>query len=195
MSAQRPLSVEGLARQPIWQASHRAGWVQGPGRQRSVEVAPHRLANGKEEADMPAPSGQLPPPWAWWENEAPITRAACSSPQAGLPRDARTRRGGSPPLSWSMTRRLLWPAPFETASTSERVAAPEASSFPGAATWAHALEARPTGRWPTLEWRKGAVASGCGPGAPGHRHTKDRQRRRFRYATGASMAPQHWPDH
>jgi hypothetical protein len=25
---------------------------------------------------MPAPSGQLPPPWAWWEIEAPTTRAA-----------------------------------------------------------------------------------------------------------------------
>ena len=25
---------------------------------------------------MPAPSGQIPPPWAWWEIEAPATRAA-----------------------------------------------------------------------------------------------------------------------
>jgi hypothetical protein len=25
---------------------------------------------------MPAPTGQIPPPWAWWENEAPTTRAA-----------------------------------------------------------------------------------------------------------------------
>ena len=25
---------------------------------------------------MPAPSGQIPPPWAWWENETPATRAA-----------------------------------------------------------------------------------------------------------------------
>jgi hypothetical protein len=25
---------------------------------------------------MPAPSGQIPPPWAWWENEAPAARAA-----------------------------------------------------------------------------------------------------------------------
>jgi hypothetical protein len=31
-----------------------------------------RLGSG-----MPAPSGQIPPPWAWWENEAPIMRAAC----------------------------------------------------------------------------------------------------------------------
>jgi hypothetical protein len=30
-----------------------------------------RLGSG-----MPAPSGQLPPPRAWWENEAPATRAA-----------------------------------------------------------------------------------------------------------------------
>src|SRR5215218_10129477 len=26
---------------------------------------------------MPAPSGQIPPPWARWENEAPTARAAC----------------------------------------------------------------------------------------------------------------------
>ena len=26
---------------------------------------------------MPAPSGQIPPPWARWENEAPAARAAC----------------------------------------------------------------------------------------------------------------------
>jgi hypothetical protein len=29
------------------------------------------------------PSGQIPPPWARWENEAPATRAASSSAQAG----------------------------------------------------------------------------------------------------------------
>jgi hypothetical protein len=28
---------------------------------------------------MPAPSGQIPPSWAWWENEAPTTRAASGS--------------------------------------------------------------------------------------------------------------------
>src|SRR6266516_4494412 len=33
---------------------------------------------------MPAPSGQIPQPWAWWENEAPAARAACSSSQAAL---------------------------------------------------------------------------------------------------------------
>src|SRR5829696_9249456 len=33
---------------------------------------------------MPAPSGQLPPPWAWWENEAPATRTARSPSQAAL---------------------------------------------------------------------------------------------------------------
>jgi hypothetical protein len=31
---------------------------------------------------MPAPSGQIPPPWARWENEAPATRAACGPSQA-----------------------------------------------------------------------------------------------------------------
>jgi integrase len=40
---------------------------------------------------MPAPSGQIPPPWARWENEAPTVRAACSSSQAQavLSRSAR----------------------------------------------------------------------------------------------------------
>jgi hypothetical protein len=36
-----------------------------------------RLGSG-----MPAPSGQVPFAWAWWENEAPTTRAAGSSSQA-----------------------------------------------------------------------------------------------------------------
>jgi hypothetical protein len=39
---------------------------------------------------MPAPAGQIPPPWAWWENEAPATRAARSSPQV-QPSGERTR--------------------------------------------------------------------------------------------------------
>jgi hypothetical protein len=38
-----------------------------------------------------------------------------------------------------------------------------------------------SGRWPALGGDKGAVASGCGPGAPGHRQTKERQQRRQRY--------------
>src|SRR5215211_605106 len=33
---------------------------------------------------MPAPSGQIPPPGAWWENEAPAARAACRSSQAAV---------------------------------------------------------------------------------------------------------------
>ena len=39
----------------------------------------------------PEPSGQIPPPWAWWENEAPTTRAArrpfqasCGEPYSAL---------------------------------------------------------------------------------------------------------------
>jgi hypothetical protein len=36
-----------------------------------------RLGSG-----MPAPTGQIPPPWAWWKNEAPATRATCSPSQA-----------------------------------------------------------------------------------------------------------------
>jgi len=39
-----------------------------------------RLGSG-----MPAPSGQIPPPRAWWENEAPATRAA-RRPVPGSPR-------------------------------------------------------------------------------------------------------------
>jgi hypothetical protein len=31
---------------------------------------------------MPGAVRQIPPPWAWWENEAPAARAACSSSQA-----------------------------------------------------------------------------------------------------------------
>src|SRR5215217_5072998 len=31
---------------------------------------------------MPAPSGQIPPPWARWESEAPTARTACSTSQA-----------------------------------------------------------------------------------------------------------------
>ena len=41
---------------------------------------------------MPAPSGQIPPPWAWWENEAPAARAACSSAQAGCSVCSRIQR-------------------------------------------------------------------------------------------------------
>jgi hypothetical protein len=41
-----------------------------------------RLAAGG--LGMPAPSGQIPPPWAWWESEAPAARAACSSAQAAV---------------------------------------------------------------------------------------------------------------
>jgi hypothetical protein len=36
-----------------------------------------RLGSG-----MPAPSGQIPPPWEWWENEAPTTRVAGPSQAA-----------------------------------------------------------------------------------------------------------------
>jgi hypothetical protein len=40
---------------------------------------------------MPAPSGQIPPPWARWENEAPAARAACRSSQAQLSRWSQWR--------------------------------------------------------------------------------------------------------
>src|SRR5215204_4347534 len=44
-----------------------------------------RLGSG-----MPAPSGQIPPPWAWRENEAPTTRMLAVRP--GLRRQERTRK-------------------------------------------------------------------------------------------------------
>jgi hypothetical protein len=50
-----------------------------------------------------------------------------------------------------------------------------------------------SGRWPALGGGKGAVASGCGPGAPDHRRTKERRRRRRCYAANASVAPPNWP--
>jgi hypothetical protein len=46
------------------------------------------------------PSGQIPPPWAWWENEAPTTRDACGPCQAtslvGLARLAGEPALGAP---------------------------------------------------------------------------------------------------
>jgi hypothetical protein len=49
-------------------ASSGAGWLGGV------------LAAGGRACQEP--SGQIPPPWAWWENEAPTARVACSSLQA-----------------------------------------------------------------------------------------------------------------
>ena len=43
---------------------------------------------------MPAPSGQLPPPWARWENEAPTARAAGSSSQAQPSGENQVHRAG-----------------------------------------------------------------------------------------------------
>src|SRR6266702_19648 len=47
------------------------------------------------------PSGQIPPPWSWWENEAPTTRTARCPSQVATPSLARP--GGVPPLGspWS----------------------------------------------------------------------------------------------
>jgi hypothetical protein len=50
---------------------------------------------------MPAPSGQIPPPWAWWEHEAPATRAACR-PVPGSPGRVLLGRVGVPPQSTSV---------------------------------------------------------------------------------------------
>ena len=49
---------------------------------------------------MPAPSGQIPPPWAWWENEAPTTRAA----RRPVPGSSRRMAG------WQVGRRVARPS-------------------------------------------------------------------------------------
>ena len=60
---------------------------------------------------MPAPSGQIPPPWAWWENEAPTT-----SPTTGriAIRQALVMVDGKPAMAEPKTakgRRSLMLAP------------------------------------------------------------------------------------
>src|SRR5215203_4137924 len=88
-----------------------------------------------------------------------------------------------------------WPVPSGTASTSKHATTPETSSpsSPGSQPGlGFAGEPGPLGRWPALGGGKGAVASGCGPGAPDHRRTKERPRRRRRYAATASIAA-NWP--
>src|SRR5215213_4130266 len=55
---------------------------------------------------MPAPSGQIPPPWVWWENEAPATRAA-RRPAPGKLATGLPTPGWVPPLAGP------WPASGE----------------------------------------------------------------------------------
>ena len=84
-----------------------------------------------------------------------------------------------------------WPVPSGTASTSKHATTPETSSpsSPGSQPGlGFAGEPGPLGRWPALGGGKGAVASGCRPGAPDHRRTKERPRRRRRYTATASIA-------
>src|SRR5215212_7099861 len=65
---------------------------------------------------MPAPSGQIPPPWAGWENEAPTTRAArrpvpghapggTSAPSSNLclSMSGRLPQTGQPTPAWGAT--------------------------------------------------------------------------------------------
>src|SRR5215207_11126173 len=80
--AERPPAESGGAnevghrsRPPTHGSARVPGWL--------VECLP--LGSG-----MPAPSGQIPPPWAWWENEAPTTRAVCRL----VPGSSRTTVGG-----------------------------------------------------------------------------------------------------
>ena len=42
-----------------------------------------------------APSGQIPPPWAWWGNEAPATRAARRPVPGASPELAQVTEGGA----------------------------------------------------------------------------------------------------
>jgi hypothetical protein len=57
---------------------------------------------------MPAPSGQIPAPWAWWNNEAPTTRAGVG-PVPGHSQSVFAPPYFEPPLtpdgpgSWSMS--------------------------------------------------------------------------------------------
>ena len=75
---------------------------------------------------MPAPSGQIPPPWAWWGNEAPTTRAACCPlrltslgrggaarsltrrPPPGYRSDRKAARS-SAENSWGCSQAAKWP--------------------------------------------------------------------------------------
>jgi hypothetical protein len=57
-----------------------------------------RLGSG-----MPAPSGQIPPPWVWWENEAPATRAARRARFRLVPEVESALSGNGPPIgSWDL---------------------------------------------------------------------------------------------
>jgi hypothetical protein len=71
-----PQDHQGQATEPMKSAMDQ-GRRPWPARVPSWLVECLRLGSG-----MPALAGQIPPPWAWWENEAPATRAACSSAQA-----------------------------------------------------------------------------------------------------------------
>jgi hypothetical protein len=56
-------------------------WIRLPSRLGSgAGLVGGALAAGGRACQRP--SGQIPPPWAWWENEAPATRAACGPSQA-----------------------------------------------------------------------------------------------------------------
>src|SRR5215218_9226511 len=71
-----PQGRQGQAMEPTKSAIHE---VAGPGQLRSRVGWWSACGWG---SGMPAPSGQIPPPWARWENEAPTTRAACCPSQA-----------------------------------------------------------------------------------------------------------------
>ena len=67
----------GQAVEPTKSARQDGAARRGRLRSRAWFVERLRLGSG-----MPAPSGQIPPPWARWENEAPAARAACGLSQA-----------------------------------------------------------------------------------------------------------------
>jgi hypothetical protein len=69
-----PREHQGQATEPAKSAMDRLPSALGSG-----AVLVGALAAGGRTCHLP--SGQIPPPWAWWENEAPAARAARSSSQ------------------------------------------------------------------------------------------------------------------
>jgi hypothetical protein len=78
-----PRELQGQATEPTKAARSGSGCRAGSAQGSGWLVGRWRLGSG-----MPAPSGQIPPPWARLENEAPTTRAA------RRPVQARTRSLG-----------------------------------------------------------------------------------------------------
>ena len=68
---------------------------------------------------MPAPSGQIPPPWAWRENEAPTTRAA-RRPVPGMLVGIMLALLAPPELLWVLPHYAMLTGGIETGSGGHR---------------------------------------------------------------------------